>query len=38
MRLSFALAAFAAVVLAGATAAQADTPPAAPIFYCPTPG
>lgn len=38
MRQSFALAAFAATLLGGATAAQADAPPAAPIFYCPTPG
>jgi hypothetical protein len=38
MRLSLALSALAAFALAGATAAQADTPPAAPIFYCPTPG
>jgi hypothetical protein len=38
MRLSFALTALAAFALAGATAVQADAPPAAPIFYCPTPG
>ncbi|MEJ0065630.1 MAG: hypothetical protein WDM85_09410 [Caulobacteraceae bacterium] len=38
MRLSFALAALAGLLLAGATAAHADAPPAAPIFYCPTPG
>src|ERR1700761_7893943 len=38
MRLSFTLAALAAIAFAGATAAQAEAPPAAPIFYCPTPG
>ncbi|HLY78667.1 MAG TPA: hypothetical protein VKQ70_04795, partial [Caulobacteraceae bacterium] len=38
MRLSFALSALAAFVLGGAGLALADAPPAAPIFYCPTPG
>ena len=38
MRLSYALAALAGLLLAGAPAARADVPPAAPIFYCPTPG
>src|ERR1700722_12049904 len=38
MRLSFAFAALAGLLLAGAATARADAPPAAPIFYCPTPG
>jgi hypothetical protein len=38
MRPSLALLAIAAFVLGGASLVRADAPPAAPIFYCPTPG
>jgi hypothetical protein len=38
MRLSPAVPTLAGLLLAWAVAAQADAPPAAPIFYCPTPG
>jgi hypothetical protein len=38
MRLSFAVPALAGLLLGWAAIAQADAPPAAPIFYCPTPG
>src|SRR5277367_5555132 len=37
MRLSLAVPTVAGLLLAWAVAAQADAPPAAPIFYCPTP-
>jgi hypothetical protein len=38
MRLSFAVPAVAGLLFGWATLAHADAPPAAPIFYCPTPG
>jgi hypothetical protein len=38
MRLSFAVPTLAGLLLGWAAVAQADAPPAAPIFYCPTPG
>ena len=38
MRLSFAVPSLAGLLLGWAALAQADAPPAAPIFYCPTPG
>jgi hypothetical protein len=38
MRLSLAVPAFAGLLLGWAALAHADAPPAAPIFYCPTPG
>jgi hypothetical protein len=37
MRLSFAVPVLAGLLLGWAATAQADAPPAAPIFYCPTP-
>jgi hypothetical protein len=38
MRLSFAIPVLAGLLLGWAAVAQADAPPAAPIFYCPTQG
>src|SRR5471030_1835938 len=38
MRLSFAVPALAGLLLGWGALAHADAPPAAPIFYCPTPG
>jgi hypothetical protein len=38
MRLNLAVTILAGLLLGLAAAAQADPPPAAPIFYCPTPG
>ncbi len=38
MRLSLAVPAVAGLLLGWAALAHADAPPAAPIFYCPTPG
>ena len=38
MRLSFAIPAIAGLLLGWSALAYADAPPAAPIFYCPTPG
>ena len=38
MRLSFAVPILAGLLFGWAATAQADAPPAAPIFYCPTPG
>lgn len=38
MRMSFAVPVAAGLLLGWAALAQADAPPVAPIFYCPTPG
>jgi hypothetical protein len=38
MRLSLAVPILAGLLFGWAASVQADTPPAAPIFYCPTPG